>query len=295
MTDLPEGNPMHAACPLCGGAELEDRYDIRGFTLARCAACTLLFVKNRCDDAYLSRYYRQAASAVGHERVYVADANKRFLDFAYSRLARRIKKILGPGPRRLLDLGCSAGGFFDHFPGWDLYGVELSERDGRSAREKYPNVFIGDMRAAPFERGFFDCVVLQDSLDHSNDPLGVVRHVHGLLKPGGLIVIKVHNVSCWLAKLSGRRFYAFLPPGHLFYFDLATLKRLLDACGFSYGRHYFNTHKLQTGIAFMRMSQDDPDSWFYKISMKLASSPLGRIPVYKNLHDLITVFGVKRN
>lgn len=224
-------------------------------------------------------------------------ANKKNLYYAYKAVATRIKKYFNSLPTedtqlKLLDLGCATGAFFDFFPDWDVYGIELREIAGKIAQEKYKNIFIGDMKDADFEDSFFDCITIQDALDHSNDPLYVVNHCYKLLKENGIIVIKVHNINCLLAKLTGRKFYAIIPPGHLTYFNLSTLKRLLSISGFEYMNYYYNTQKLRLDNAFKRASTMFP--FLAPVCQTLSKSFLGSIPFYKNYHDIITITGIKR-
>jgi len=105
-------------------------------------------------------------------------------------------------------------------------------------------------------------------------------------------VIKVHNISCLLAKISGNKFYAIIPPGHLTYFNLKTLRMLLEKNNFEYTDHFYNTHKLRLDTAIMRASTTFP--FLEPVSQKLSKSILGNIPFYKNYHDLITVMGIKK-
>jgi len=197
-----------------------------------------------------------------------------------------------PSPPRLLDLGCSSGRFFDFFPDWDVYGVEIEEVAGNIAKSKHKNVFVGDMKDADFEKNFFDCINIQDSLDHSNDPIAVVKHSYEFLKEDGFIVIKVHNINCLLAKVFGKRFYAIVPPEHLTYFNLKTLKLLLSSNGFEYVSHHYDTQKLYLRTILMRLSTTSPlFTPLYKAVSKNAS---GGMTFRKNLHDIITVIARKK-
>ena len=191
----------------------------------------------------------------------------------------------------ILDLGCSNGSFLEQFPKWNVYGIELEETTGRIAQSKHKNIFIGNMKDATFDREFFDCITINDALDHSNDPHFVIELCHSLLKPGGIVVIKVHNIDCLLATLTGKRFYAICPPGHLVYFNLKTLKLLLKKHQFEYLSHFYNTQKLRFDNAVMRAAASFP--FLYPMQKIAESTFLGNIPIYKNFHDIITIIGVK--
>jgi len=282
-------------CRLCGESNLQDKYLVNGFTISKCRACSLVFVREIVENEYLRQFYTLTPEQRASEKtrgVYLDASNERNLKFAYKGVADRIKMYFrNQSNLRILDLGCSNGSFLDLFSGWDVHGIELEEAAGRIAKSKHPNVFIGDMKDAYFENNFFDCISIQDALDHSNDPYTVVKHSHALLKPNGLIVIKVHNINCLLAKITGKKFYAIIPPGHLTYFNLKTLKLLLAKNSFEYFDHYYNTQKLRLDTAFIRASVTFP--WLSPFQKILSKTFLANIPFYKNYHDIITIMGVK--
>ena len=49
----------------------------------------------------------------------------------------------------------------------------------------------------------------------------------------GLIIIKVHNISCLYARLSGPKFSALLPPFHMSYFNKKSLRVALSKTGYT--------------------------------------------------------------
>jgi 2-polyprenyl-3-methyl-5-hydroxy-6-metoxy-1,4-benzoquinol methylase len=285
---------LYEKCWLCGSNQIIDLYKVNNFTVVRCKKCSLRFIREMVSDENLKEVYtltpEQKTGIV--QQVYLDSGNIENLKYAYKRVADKIKRYFippyGDNPR-LLDLGCSTGVFFDFFPDWDVYGVELEETTGKVAKSKHENVFIGDMKDARFKNDFFDCITIQDALDHSNNPMEVVKHCHGLLKENGLIVIKVHNIDCLLAKITGKRFYAICPPGHLTYFNLRTLKLLLSNNGFEYLTHFYNMQKLRLSTAIMRMTGSASNLLVNTVS----NTFLKNMPFYKNYHDIITVIGIK--
>ncbi len=63
------------------------------------------------------------------------------------------------------------------------------------------------------------------------NPIDALTKCDGLLRPGGLLVVQVHDIGCVFAKISGNRFYAIVPPSHLFYYDQRTLSNALNKTG----------------------------------------------------------------
>ena len=115
-----------------------------------------------------------------------------------------------------------------------------------------------------------------------------------LINPGGLIVIKVHDISCLYAKFTGQNFYALIPPSHLFYYNRRSLSALVEKAGFRVTDSRHIGHILKVKTVFFRLSRGDQSSPYYRIFERLNRSSVGDWKIYKNLHDIITVFAVKR-
>lgn len=100
------------------------------------------------------------------------------------------------GYARVLELGCGAGANIPLFLklGAQYQGIDGSETIVERLRQTYPQLrdqlAVGDFtRDIPFE-GPFDLVVDRVSLPH-NDTAAIartLRRVHGLLRPGGLLI-----------------------------------------------------------------------------------------------------------
>lgn len=96
------------------------------------------------------------------------------------------------GWRRILDVGCGDGLFFDRLaPFGEVWGVEsdpdLIPPDSRH-RDR---IHIG-----PFDGGFepgrrFDLVLTLDVLEHLADPVAALTKVRGLLEPDGRLLVTV--------------------------------------------------------------------------------------------------------
>ena len=94
------------------------------------------------------------------------------------------------------------------------------------------NIVSGVIEDYPVRESFFDVITLQDVLEHCINPTEVIGSCYKMLKPGGLIIIKVHDISCLYARMSCKTFYAILPVFHLFYFSKKLLAFILSRSGF---------------------------------------------------------------
>jgi len=287
--DISRPTAMYSSCPVCSDAGLRRLWEVNGYTIARCSACSLVFVQNKIAAEELAAHY----ASIGAEAEVYDRPNVECLNYYYEKLAALIRRRF-PEPGKVLDIGCSHGWFLDVMKGWECHGCEIISADAEGARERHgERIITGSFEDYPLREGYFDVITLQDVFDHFRDPMTALEKCHRMLRPGGLIVIKVHNVSCLYAKLTGSNFYAFIPPAHLFYYDRRTLSRALSNSGFQVVDAKFIAHVLKIKTVFLRLSCGNYDSRFYRIYKALDDTTLGELKVRKNLHDIITVLAVK--
>lgn len=220
-------------CALCGTAEHSRLFtadshpvpDGRRWELMRCRGCGLVFVVPMPTWEDLQSIYTS--------RTYYQDECKPRppdLDHPHVRFLRRI----APGGR-LLDVGCGPGHFLNdaRAAGWQVVGLEPNPFNAAFARDAYGvEVHTGTLTEAPFEPASFDVVSMMGVVEHLPDPVGGLKDLARLVRPGGGIFLLTQNIRSWLAWLMGRRFVFTIPPEHVHYFSPATVRRLLDVTGF---------------------------------------------------------------
>ena len=128
-----------------------------------------------------------------------------------------------------------------------------------------------------------------DSFDHMPRPMEVLSICHDILKPGGIIVVKVHDISSLFAKVSGKRYYALIPPSHLSYFSPYTIVDALKKTGFTPITLKYISHILFFKTIFYRLSRQNTRSLSWNIYMMLNNIPLGNLKFKKNMFDIMTV------
>lgn len=99
-------------------------------------------------------------------------------------------------PSLVLDAGCSWGAwvYVFHSLGVAAYGIDISEESLSQAapgvREFLSEVDI-DLQELPFPNEYFDLVVSHNSLEHFQNSEHFISEVRRILKPGGIIFVKV--------------------------------------------------------------------------------------------------------
>jgi ubiquinone/menaquinone biosynthesis C-methylase UbiE len=121
-------------------------------------------------------------------------ADKPHLEWWYTRLAEA--GGLGPG-KRLIDLGCGTGRFtipLVERTGCEAVGLDGSPEMLARAREKDSTGRItwvlGDVENLDVEAAGFDCALMSLMMHHLQDHLGMFRRVLGLLRPGGVFLVR---------------------------------------------------------------------------------------------------------
>ena len=134
----------------------------------------------------------------------------------------------------LLDIGCGEGFFLFNACkfGYVTKGVELSQDAAAYAR----NEFGLDVEAKPFEElrfpeNHFDVVTLWQVLEHMLYPLMVLKEVHRILRPGGMLVITTPDIEKMPARILKKRWWC-ITRLHINQFTTKTLKNILENAGF---------------------------------------------------------------
>ncbi len=234
-------------CNLCGSNELEVIYEARADLetdrelarkfrasgdelltqpLVRCSRCALLFVNPRvAASAMLDGY------ADGADPEYVSQMDSRVRTFARSLVD--INR-LAPRKGRLLDIGTAAGAFLKAAAddGWEAVGVEPNGWLAEWGRQHFGvDIRVGSIDTVPLPAASFDVVSLWDVIEHTPDPMHVLRTARRVLRPDGLLVVTYPDIGSWIARAMGRR-WPFLSSVHLYYFTRHTMRAALAAAGF---------------------------------------------------------------
>lgn len=153
-------------------------------------------------------------------------------------LARR-----APGRRlRLFDLGCGNGSVANALAGLghELAGVDPSAQGIAQARAAFPALRLAEGSAydpLAEEYGTFDAVVSLEVVEHVYAPRAYAATLASLVRPGGFAVVSTpyhgywKNLALALAGKMDAHFTALWDHGHIKFWSVATLKRLLSEAG----------------------------------------------------------------
>lgn len=233
---LPVIAPSHERpCPICrtparqrriiaakraiGGGPLE---------IATCRECGASFQPTVPTQAALVEWYEYMGRA-GH----IANEPSALLGRRLRRLLDEVEPYRRSG--KLLDVGCGRGtlALAARERGWEVSATEISATCVAKLRPLFGGqLHEGDLLDAPFAPASFDAILMIEVLEHLGEPGVYLDAVHGLLRPGGCLVLTTPNYQGASARLRGTR-WRIVADEHLTYYDPHSLARSLRAHGFA--------------------------------------------------------------
>lgn len=104
------------------------------------------------------------------------------------------------GNNKILDIGCGTGrtsGLLkERGKAIETVGIEKDFEAAKAAKEIMDNVICADIEhlKLPFDKNYFDYIVLGDILEHLYDPWTLLKEVADFLKVNGYVVASIPNV-----------------------------------------------------------------------------------------------------
>ncbi|MBU0694085.1 MAG: class I SAM-dependent methyltransferase [Candidatus Omnitrophica bacterium] len=151
--------------------------------------------------------------------------------------------LISVDAKKVLDVGCGEGnlGFKLREKGIEVVGIEKDEKSYLLAKEKLNRVFLTDVEKfqLPFSKGYFDCIIYADVLEHFIYPLAVLRKHRDFLNNSGYIIASIPNIRYY--KIIIRLFLGgswdymdkgILDKSHLRFFTLINIKELFADAGY---------------------------------------------------------------
>jgi len=218
--------------------ELLDTKD--GYDVINCRRCGYTHIIPVPNEKELDRYYTKQFYT--EDKPVYFKRQKSELDWwnmVYEERLLRFEKRLPKKRRRILDIG-SGPGFFLKLGkerGWETLGIEPSSRAAEYAQAMELDIINGFLTPSLAKKiGKFDVVHMQYVMEHMQDPKAVIKLCHSILKPGGLFCTVVANDYNPLQKIlkekCGYKPWWVVPPEHINYFDIKSLRQLVNSCGF---------------------------------------------------------------
>jgi SAM-dependent methyltransferase len=234
----------HFSCLVCGSTRFEKVEEYGGLprvtsdckpfrpggSLVVCGECSAI---QKLPD---HKWFAEIARIYDEYEIYQLSDGIEQLIFTSTGAVPRSQRLIGhirntaplPESGRLIDIGCGNGAalanYSSAFPGWQLYGSELSERaiDGLRNIPNFVELYTVPIGDIP---GRFDLVSMIHSLEHMTSPRSALEQASRLLTGDGLLFVEVPD-----AETSP---FDLLVADHLVHFSRLTLGYLAAQIGVS--------------------------------------------------------------
>jgi 2-polyprenyl-3-methyl-5-hydroxy-6-metoxy-1,4-benzoquinol methylase len=231
-----------SSCPVCESSKIALLYEGRTgrrpddparWPVFRCGGCSHAFVNPQPSWDELQPYY-DAGYEPYESQHGVSDFRSALEEARRSGKLRHV--AITPG-LRLLDVGCGGGVFLRLAAelGACCTGVEPSEHGVKVARAAGLDVEHGTLDAfiARRPQGHFDLITSNHVVEHHPDPVSLLRQMHSVLSPQGVIWIAVPNGACLSAQRLTWRWHSTDLPYHLHHFSARSLSLAVERAGLS--------------------------------------------------------------
>ncbi len=231
ITDVPVA---WVACLLCGERDFTplNTFLLNGqrFYTVRCMSDGMMWLDPQPTEDFYHRIYTEHYHLVGQDDPLLEQAT---LDVHSDEASLRgaakvrldeIEKFAAPG--RFLEVGFGSGHTLleARSRGWDVFGIEISPSCVEAVRSKGIPAMCTQLPAYNSQPEAFDAVGMYSVIEHTHDPTAYLRRAYDLLRPDGLLVLRLPDTQD-----EG-------PPAsllaHLYHFNQATISELLKRCGF---------------------------------------------------------------
>lgn len=230
---------------VCGSSEADvhaEGYDYEygtapdRFRFVTCRRCGHLYLNPRpsANDLgviYPPNYYAFSENQSGNPAVGF------FRRLWEAQKVRSFRKLVGPGRKKILDVGCGEGRFLSILkqygePEWELVGIDF---DGPAVKRCCRRGFRAEAGRIedfhPVEK--FDVVIMFQLIEHVEDPAAIARKVQSILNPGGYFIVETPNPSSLDYQAFKRSYWGHYHfPRHWNLFTRENLRKILTESGF---------------------------------------------------------------
>jgi SAM-dependent methyltransferase len=238
-------------CPLChqtDGRDFPIFYDFhqKRFQAKQCAHCSFVFLDPRLTPEELKLLYSDeyflhdgadfgAHSPTDYESAAIKGSAK------FPEILGWIRRYKSSG--KFFEVGCGMGYFLDYARKNDyiVSGIEYAELGVHTCQTKFGlDVQRGSFEDLPAQPDTYDVIFMGDVLEHLIQPLDMLRKVHSMLKPSGVLAAEVPSMFNSLTgrlavtgmRIVGASKKMAIPPYHVNEFTPKTLRSTIERAGF---------------------------------------------------------------
>jgi 2-polyprenyl-3-methyl-5-hydroxy-6-metoxy-1,4-benzoquinol methylase len=215
------------ACPVCRGDDFAELGEKSGFPIVLCRRCTQRYVHPMPSPEAIDAYYA---------KYWINEKNIRNGDRKIRKLKRILRPVLKRAPgKTFLDIGCNTGFGVEAARrlGCRAAGIDLSAEAIEIGRRLYPeNRFVAGTAQDFAKSGEqFDAVLCREVIEHMPEVHSFVAALRDLMKVGGVLWLTTPDAGHFRVPKNFPEWKEVIPPEHVSFFNLSSLRRLLGEYG----------------------------------------------------------------
>lgn len=236
---------------VCGSDEIIEFLSLKqeSKSILRCKKCALAWTYPTPFSDYNNYDF---SGYVKNKKVHQAGC-KQILDFV------QLYKKKG----RLLELGCGAGLLLElaKTRNFQVKGIDISDTAVKLAKKLvgHDAVEKADIANLNLNDRPYDCVVMDNVLEHAQDPLQLLVSVKNFLKKDGILLIHSPNIDGLYVKLIKANTHILRPREHIWQLSIEAIKYLLEKAGYSIIRiktkSFVNMQMFLSDLSFFTISK----------------------------------------
>lgn len=193
------------------------------------------------SESVYERIYEHAATLPGYSRYawYADQVSRRKNSLKWLGSQEEMYSFIGSELRRrggarvgcIVEVGSGLGylTYALRTAGYDVRGLELSERAVQASRARFGDFFeVCDVTRSTMQAGIADVIIMTEVIEHVADPCALLRGIRRMLRPGGFALITTPNKS---AAPRDSYWCTDNPPVHFWWFSETSMCRLAQTSG----------------------------------------------------------------
>lgn len=229
-------------CAVCGFGETEllGNKGYLGYKIfvSICPNCGLVYLNPRWTKQKYDDFYSNFYSKVFKPN-HSTKTDKEIEKVKYQNakvIIERVKQYLPPDFNSLLDIGAGNGSYLEYFksifPKLSLFAIESSKDFIRLLKDSVKATLISNDLDSDWHTQTdqtFDLIIFRQTLEHSLDPISILKKIQNKLSKAGVVFISVPNMM--LPKTQGLLDNYWYRVVHTYYFSESTFLSLTAKAG----------------------------------------------------------------
>ncbi len=196
------------------------------YRIVTCQHCGLIRSNPVLNPQSLARLYELSHFTYPQESIWAAQTYAHYFTAHLGDLPKDI---------HVLEVGCGNGTFLNELyqQGYtNIFGIEPSRQAVEQAGPMSGFIHQGVLTEGIYPPGHFDVIAVFQVFDHISRPDEFLRDCFTYLKPGGRLLMVMHDIHALTARILGRR-CPMVDIEHPFLYNRSTLEAVLTKHGFS--------------------------------------------------------------